>query len=206
METNYFGAVRCIKGVLPEMRERGSGCIVNVTSIGGKMAPSPFAPYVASKFALEALSESLAQEMKPFGVRVAIVEPGVIDTPMARRFGQLESPSKYPQGARWSAAFVASLKTPTAPSVVADKILEIVESDTLTLRHPAGPDAKPFLDWRGRDGGRSVHRVGGVERRRLVRAGRARIRLVGATGTVKYRVLSMGGHHGPSDCDFPEQA
>ena len=148
METNYFGALRCIKAVLPAMRERGRGHIINVTSIGGKMALSPFAPYVASKFALEALSESLAQEVTPFGVRVAIVEPGVIDTPMARRTGQRKSPSKYPQEARWSAAFAESLKTPTAPSVVADKILEIVDSDTRILRHPVGPDAKPFLDWR----------------------------------------------------------
>ena len=148
METNYFGAVRCIKAVLPDMRERGSGRIINVTSIAGKMAPSPFAPYVASKFALEALSESLALEVTPFGVRVAIVEPGIIDTPMARRIEQPKSPSKYPQEARWSAAFVESLKTPMAPSVVADKILEIVESDTQILRHPVGPDAKPFLDWR----------------------------------------------------------
>ena len=129
METNYFGAVRCIKAVLPEMRERQSGRIINVTSIAGKMAPSPFAPYVASKFALEALSECLAQEVTPFGVRVAIVEPGIIDTPMARRIEQPKSPSKYPQESRWSAAFVESLKTPTAPSVVAEKILEIVDSD-----------------------------------------------------------------------------
>ena len=148
METNYFGAVRCIKAVLPEMRERQSGCIINVTSVAGKMAASPFAPYVASKFALEGLSESLAQEVTPFGVRVAVVEPGIIDTPMARRIEQPKSASKYPQEARWSAAFVESLKAPTAPSVVADKILEIVDSDTKTLRHPVGPDAKPFLDWR----------------------------------------------------------
>jgi len=66
------------------MRERRSGCIINVTSLAGKISSSPLGVYSASKFALEALSEALAQEMKPFGVRVAIVQPGIIDTPMAR--------------------------------------------------------------------------------------------------------------------------
>ena len=74
METNYFGALRFIKAVIPSMRERRSGCIVNVTSIAGKMALSPSSAYAASKWVLEALSECLAQEMKAFNVRVAIME------------------------------------------------------------------------------------------------------------------------------------
>jgi NAD(P)-dependent dehydrogenase (short-subunit alcohol dehydrogenase family) len=148
METNYFGPVRCIQAVLPTMRERRSGCIINVTSVGGQIACSPLASYTASKFALEALSESLAQEMKPFNVRVAIVEPGIIDTPMARRIETPHNPSPYPQQRRFAAMFAASLKNPAPPSVVGEKMVEIVESGTWQLRHPVGPDALPFLGWR----------------------------------------------------------
>lgn len=149
METNYFGALRCIKVVLPLMRERRSGCIINVTSIAGKIANTPLGPYAASKFALEAVSESLAQEVKPFNVRVAIVEPGIIDTKMARDITD-GGKSVYPQVNRFGGVFEASLKTPTPPALVADKILEIADSGTWQLRHPVGPDALPTLGWRAK--------------------------------------------------------
>lgn len=84
MNTNCFGAVRCIKAVLPQMRGRQSGCIVNVSSISGRIAHSPLSAYCASKFALEAFSEALAGEVKPFNIRVALIEPGIQDTRMAR--------------------------------------------------------------------------------------------------------------------------
>ena len=148
METNYFGAIRCIQAVVPRMRERESGCIVNVTSIAGRLASSPFGPYTASKHALEALSECLAQEIKPFNVRVAIIEPGIINTAMAQRLGNEKNSSRYPQVARFSGLFSASLEHPVPPSVVGQKILEVAESDDWTLRHPIGPDATPFLEWR----------------------------------------------------------
>jgi NAD(P)-dependent dehydrogenase (short-subunit alcohol dehydrogenase family) len=148
METNYFGALRCIQGLLPAMRERRSGWIINIASIAGRMACSPLAPYTASKFALEALSESLAQEMKPFNVRVAIVEPGIIDTPMARRIETPQNLSQYPQQRRFAAMFAATLKNPAPPSIVGEKVVEIVESGTWRLRHPVGPDAEGFLGWR----------------------------------------------------------
>ncbi|HXN49078.1 MAG TPA: SDR family oxidoreductase [Bryobacteraceae bacterium] len=147
METNYFGALRAIHQVVPRMRERGSGCIVNVTSVAGKIASTPLGAYAATKFALEALSEALAQEMKPFGVRVALVEPGIIDTPMARALDD-PHPSPYHQGRLMSALFQASLEHGTPPSVVATVIRDVIESGTWKLRHPAGPDAAPFLAWR----------------------------------------------------------
>jgi NAD(P)-dependent dehydrogenase (short-subunit alcohol dehydrogenase family) len=147
METNYFGALRCIRQVVGRMRERGSGCIINVTSVAGKISSSPLGAYAASKFALEAISEALAQEMKPFGVRVAIVEPGIIDTPMAHAIEE-PPPSRYRQGGQLSALFRASLQNPTPPSAVAAVIREVVESGTWKLRHPAGPDAAPFMGWR----------------------------------------------------------
>jgi NAD(P)-dependent dehydrogenase (short-subunit alcohol dehydrogenase family) len=148
METNYFGALRCIQAVVPGMRERRSGCIVNVTSVAGRLSVAPQAAYSSSKFALEAASESLAQEVKAFGVRVAIVEPGVIATAI---FGKVQSPpadSKYPHARRIYELFKTSLENPVSPYVVGEKIREIVEGGTWKLRHPVGPDAEGFLAWR----------------------------------------------------------
>ena len=79
-EANYWGPIRMIQAVLPSMRERRAGCIVNVTSIGGRIAMPNQIPYSASKHALAAASEALAHEVAAFGVRVAIIEPGLIQT------------------------------------------------------------------------------------------------------------------------------
>jgi NAD(P)-dependent dehydrogenase (short-subunit alcohol dehydrogenase family) len=150
METNYFGALRCIKAVVAGMRERRSGWIVNVTSIAGKLATSPLGPYAASKFALEALSEALAQEMKLFGVHVAIVEPGVIDTSMARGLEGMDRPTIYPHTKRMEKRFEMALgmDLDRGPHVVGETIREIVESGTWKLRHVVGPDAQQTLDFR----------------------------------------------------------
>ena len=147
METNYFGALRCIQALVEQMRERRSGCIINVSSVAGRLSCPPMTPYSASKWALEALSEGLAGEMKTFNVRVAIVEPGIIDTAMAHRIED-SNPSVYAQSARFSALFNGALKQPVPPSLVAEKILEIARSGTWQLRHPVGPDALPFVQWR----------------------------------------------------------
>ena len=145
METNYFGAIRCAKAVIPHMRQRRGGCIINVTSIAGRVSTSPLGAYAASKFALEAVSEALAQELKSFNVRVAIVEPGIIDTPMAHNIERPLPASLYPQQRRMAAYFTASLRNPTHPVLVAEKIQNIIESGTWKLRHPVGPNAEPTI-------------------------------------------------------------
>jgi NAD(P)-dependent dehydrogenase (short-subunit alcohol dehydrogenase family) len=147
METNFFGGLRCIKAVIPSMRERRKGTIVNVTSIAGRTAGAALASYAASKWAFEALSECLAQEMRAFNVRVAIVEPGVIATPIFKKVPP-PRPSLYPYGRRLRAIFAAALAHPTPPSVVGDLIRDIVDGDSWQLRYPAGPDAAPIMKLR----------------------------------------------------------
>lgn len=83
METNFFGAAACIKAILPIMRRQQGGAIVNISSLGGQLSFAGFGAYSASKFALEGLSEALAQEVAPFGIKVLIVEPGAFRTEFA---------------------------------------------------------------------------------------------------------------------------
>jgi NAD(P)-dependent dehydrogenase (short-subunit alcohol dehydrogenase family) len=94
------------------------------------------------------LSEGLAQEVKPFNIRVCVVEPGIINTDMARDIQHDENNSIYPHSFRFGGLFKASLKNPTEATLVADKIFEVAENETWILRHPVGPDAIPFLEWR----------------------------------------------------------
>ncbi|HEY1497438.1 MAG TPA: SDR family oxidoreductase [Candidatus Solibacter sp.] len=150
METNFFGALRCIQAVVPGMRERRHGVIVNVSSVAGRFSSAPQAPYAASKWALEAASESLAQEVKPFGIRVAIVEPGMIATPI---FDKMKPPgesdqSLYPHTRRLTALFATAVKNAASPYVVGEAIRGIVESNSWQLRYPVGADAAPLLAWR----------------------------------------------------------
>ena len=148
METNFFGTLRCTQALLPRMRQRRAGCIVNVSSISGRIATPPFAAYCASKWAMEGLSEVLAAEMKTFGVRVLLVEPGIIDTEMARRIGGPAKDSAYGQSARFSALFSNALQRPVPASLVATAILEAVQSGTWQLRHLVGPDTVPLITLR----------------------------------------------------------
>ena len=161
METNFFGGLRCIKSVIPSMRERRNGCIINVTSISGRIALAPQAAYAASKWAFEALSECLAQEMKAFNVRVAIIEPGVIATHIFNKGMPVPKDSPYPHLRRLRALFSASLTKPTSPYVVGETIRHIIESNSWQLRYLVGPDAEPFLKWRASKTDEEMVNLGG---------------------------------------------
>ena len=143
-ETNYFGVIRTIQAVLPGMRERRSGAIVNVSSIGGVVSIAGHGHYCAVKHALEAASEALAQEVVAFGIRVAIVEPGVVVTPIfskARRFADPTSP--YAVHVRRLLLFYQmQMKTPSQPADVARVIHDAVTTGEPKLRYLVGEDAR----------------------------------------------------------------
>ncbi len=148
METNYLGVVRCIQAVLPAMRVRQSGCIVNITSVSGKLYSPFMGAYAASKAAVEALSESLAGELQPYGIRVAVVEPGVIDTPIIGKMDIGVEDSTYAAFPRLKAFFAASAANHVPPSVVGEAISGIIDGKDAKFRHPVGPDAALLLGWR----------------------------------------------------------
>jgi NAD(P)-dependent dehydrogenase (short-subunit alcohol dehydrogenase family) len=148
METNYIGAIRCIQAVLPYMRQRKAGTIINVTSVAGQIWGQSHSPYCASKAALEALSESLAQEVAQFNIRVAVVEPGVIDTAIFSKETEIPEATHYPTYRRLKALFAASLENHTPPEVVGNVVKDILEGRSTSFRNPAGPDAAPLLEWR----------------------------------------------------------
>ena len=151
-ETNYFGAVRCIQAVLPSMRSRQSGCIVNITSAVGLLATPNQIPYSASKWALECLGEALAHEVFRFGVRVVNVEPGVIMTNIFENSAattRYDKTSPYqPTMRRNGKVFASGFKRAVAPERVAETILEAVTTADYRLRWPVGPDAQGMFDAR----------------------------------------------------------
>jgi len=149
MNTNYFGMLRCIKAVAAAFRKRKSGLIINVTSIAGKIVGPGAGAYSASKFAAEGMSEALAQEMSAFGVRVALLEPGIIATPMTvQNLPKVKEGSAYPHGGRMRAFYGATPVSGPPPSIVADAIVDIIDGKITSFRTPSGPDAQPFLDLR----------------------------------------------------------
>jgi NAD(P)-dependent dehydrogenase (short-subunit alcohol dehydrogenase family) len=154
-QTNYFGAIRLIQAVLPGMRERRSGTIVNISSIYGRLALATHAHYSASKHALEAASEALAQEVRAFNIRVAIIEPGAIVTPMMER-GRAQRQANPPDPAnpyvvyrrRLGRLHDNLLQRQRLPQVVAEAIEHAITTATPQLRYLVGEDARALV--RGR--------------------------------------------------------
>jgi len=151
-QTNYFGVVRVIQAVLPGMRQRHSGVVVNVSSIAGRLAIAGHGHYSAVKHALEAMSEALAQEVQGFGIRVAIVEPGVVVTPIfskARRFADATSP--YADHVRRLLLFYQKqMKQASQPADAARVIYEAATTTEPRLRWLVGEDARLLVGGRRR--------------------------------------------------------
>ena len=145
LETNVLGVMRLVQAVAPVMRRRGSGAIVNVSSVAGRVSTPNNGTYAASKHALEAISEALYYELGHFGIRVSIVEPGTIDTSWHEKepwFGVDEPP--YDELFRQAGREVITDEVP-GPEVVAARIIEAIETDEPRLRWPAGDGAELVL-------------------------------------------------------------
>ena len=145
MNINLCGAARCAQAVLPSMRARRSGCIVNVSSVVGRFAALAQAPYVASKWGLEAMSEGLAQELAPWGIRVAIVEPGITKSAIfAKNVDAPNSSGAYDAHYRRLFQFYAAgMANATDPFEVGAVVLEAIRTDGPRLRYPVswgGPE------------------------------------------------------------------
>ncbi|MBU6200783.1 MAG: SDR family oxidoreductase [Acidobacteria bacterium] len=133
---NAVGAVRCAAAVLPGMRGRGRGAIVNVSSVVGRIGAVAQAPYVASKWAVEGISEQLAHEVAPFGVRVAVVEPGITRSSIFAK--NVDAPNATGAYAvhyrRMFAFYAAGLEGATPAEDVAGVIARAITTDEPRLR------------------------------------------------------------------------
>ena len=150
-ETNFFGLVRMSQRVLPGMRRKLSGRIMNMSSIAGKLVSPLFGPYSSSKHAVEAVSDAMRLEVYPFGIQVVLIEPGYIPTSMNRNAGELSS--AYAKGAEhspyqavyqgflnsWSKTTKSSRYTPEDCARV---ILRAIEDDPPRARYPVTREAK----------------------------------------------------------------
>src|SRR3990167_2965927 len=148
-QTNFFGVVSLIQEIAPIMRKQGSGIIVNVSSVAGRIGFPGTPAYISSKFALEGLSECMRYEMSPFGIKTIIIEPGVIKTnffsSMKVERGNSDSPykdiiDKVYKGIKMMA------EMGTLPSEVANTIIKAIEAKEPLPRYIVGNDAQMFLE------------------------------------------------------------
>jgi len=151
-ETNFFGVVRVTQQVLPLMRRQNSGTIVNVSSVGGRIGLPALSAYHSTKFAVEGLSESIAFELEPFGIRVVIIEPGVIRTNILNSSSSakkaLDPKSPYfslsqKLNDNFKSMMESELSSP--PEEVAKVILQAVTSENPQLRYSVGDDAANLI-------------------------------------------------------------
>jgi short-subunit dehydrogenase len=157
-ETNFFGAVRVMQAVIPIMRKQRSGKIVNITSMGGRVAVPLDSIYHGTKFALEGLSESIQYELEPFGIKVILIEPGAVGSnfwknlKMAAKASGLDNKnndSQYKQiENNMSESFKQIEQNTIHPSEVAKVILQAVMADNPDFRYVVGKDAAMILEAR----------------------------------------------------------
>ena len=151
-EVNVFGAARLIQLVLPQMREQHAGTIVNITSMGGKIYTPLGAWYHATKHALEALSDCLRMELKPFGINVVVVEPGGVRTEWpaiaAEKVRAVSGMGAYAAQANAVADSLVSDSTTrrsSSPDLIAETIGKAVSADRPKTRYAVGYGAKPMI-------------------------------------------------------------
>ena len=151
-DTNFFSIIRLIQEVGPTMRKQGSGKIINISSVAGRIGFPASPAYISSKFALEGLSESLRLEMAPFGVDVIIIEPGVIKTNFlnpVRLSKNSETDTAYSDITNKVVSGVKMMaEMGTHPKEVADTIVKAAKDEKPIPRYIVGNDASMFLEAR----------------------------------------------------------
>jgi NAD(P)-dependent dehydrogenase (short-subunit alcohol dehydrogenase family) len=150
-ETNVFGLIRCTQAALVGMRKRASGHIVNISSITGRTAIPMFGPYSSSKWAVEAISETLATEAAIFGIRVTIVEPGAVATPIRGKTGAPDRNSPYrPVAKNWGFSVGYDHARARGPEEVAATISTAIADPTSPLRITVGSGIDELFELRRR--------------------------------------------------------
>jgi NAD(P)-dependent dehydrogenase (short-subunit alcohol dehydrogenase family) len=151
-ETNFFGTIRLIKAIVPIMRKQGNGTIVNISSMVGRFGVPLNSAYVSSKFAVEGLSESISFELEEFGIRVIVIEPGVVKSDFFQNVKvkgmNLESPYQKLMESRVNFLYKAMKNSLTSSYDVADTILEALNSKDPKFRYVIGNDATNSLRMR----------------------------------------------------------
>ncbi len=144
---NVFEQLDLAYGFVPAMRERGSGTIVNVTSLGGRMVFPFFGVYNASKHALEGFSEGMWHELKPFGIRVKVIEPGFVETAIWGKVlgDKAAKPEEYRELMEAMERFEGSITDRTSPTKAAEEIWQAAQDPSDRLRYPIAAYARPIL-------------------------------------------------------------